>query len=95
MDINGRKVLVIGAARSGVGSARFLARRGATVAINDRKPMEQWSPEAVALKSEGIGCLPGDVPGWLLDQIDLIVISPGVPLTTIPVRYAERRGVHG
>ncbi|HLA11316.1 MAG TPA: UDP-N-acetylmuramoyl-L-alanine--D-glutamate ligase [Pyrinomonadaceae bacterium] len=85
--------MVIGAARSGIGSARFLARLGATVAIYDRKPMEQWSSEAVALKSEGIGCLPGDVPGWLLDQIDLIVISPGVPLTTIPVRYAERRGV--
>ena len=93
MELSGRKVLIIGAARSGIASARFLAARGATVALNDQKPLERWSAEAAGLKGEGIGCLPGDVPGWLLDQIDLIVISPGVPVAGIPVRYAERRGV--
>ena len=92
VNLAGKKVLVIGAARSGIASAKFLTARGATVAINDRKPIEEWSSEAVALKDEGIGCLPGDIPSWLLDQIDLIVISPGVPTKSIPVRYAERAG---
>ena len=92
MEVGGRKVLVIGAARSGIASARFLAQRGATVALNDRKPLEQWSPEAAALKSEGIGIVPGDPPSWLLDQIDLIVVSPGVPTKAISIRYADRRG---
>ena len=31
MDVNGKKVLVIGAGRSGVASSRFLAARGAVV----------------------------------------------------------------
>jgi UDP-N-acetylmuramoylalanine--D-glutamate ligase len=92
MEIAGRKALVIGAARSGIASARFLAQRGATVALNDRKPLSEWSPAALALKTEGVGLVEGDPPSWLLDQVDLVVISPGVPTRAIPIRYADRRG---
>lgn len=31
------------------------------------------------------------MPSWLLDQIDLVVISPGVPTSTIPARYVDRK----
>lgn len=92
MEIAGRKVLVIGAARSGIASARFLAQRGAIVALNDRKPLAEWPAEALELKTEGVGCIEGDPPSWLLDQIDLVVVSPGVPTKAIPIRYADRRG---
>src|SRR5205809_732826 len=91
-DVTGKKVLVVGAARSGIASARFLAARGAVVALNDRKPLENWNAEALALKDEGVGLVPGDVPGWLLDQIELVVVSPGVPTKSIPLRYADRAG---
>ncbi|MFY9619813.1 MAG: UDP-N-acetylmuramoyl-L-alanine--D-glutamate ligase [Pyrinomonadaceae bacterium] len=93
MEIAGRKALVIGAARSGIASARFLTGRGATVALNDRKPLNEWSQAALDLKTEGVGLIEGDPPSWLLDQIDLLVVSPGVPTKAIPIRYAERRGV--
>jgi UDP-N-acetylmuramoylalanine--D-glutamate ligase len=86
LDVAGKKVLIVGAARSGVACAKFLASRGAIVALNDRKPIEEWSPEALALKSEGVSCVPGDVPSWLLDQIELIVMSPGVPTDSLPVQ---------
>ncbi len=92
MNVAGKKVLVLGAARSGIACAKFLTARGATVALNDAKPFEKWDAEAQALKGEGVGCLAGEPPGWLLDQLDLVVISPGVPTKTIPVRYAERAG---
>ena len=92
MEVAGKKVLVLGAARSGIACAKFLVARGATVALNDRKPLAEWSEEALALKGLGVGCLAGDVPSWLLDQIELVVISPGVPTASIPVRYAERAG---
>ena len=36
--------------------------------------------------------VPGEVPSWLLDNIDLVVVSPGVPSKIIPLRYAERAG---
>src|SRR6185295_1572849 len=92
MQIKGRKALVIGAARSGIASARFLAQRGAVVALNDRQPLADWPAAAQALKTEGVGQVAGDPPSWLLDQIDLVVISPGVPTKAIPIRYADRRG---
>ena len=92
MELSGKKVLIIGAARSGIAAARFLLNQGATVALNDRKPLDQWSPEALALKESGVGLLPGDPPSWLLDQIELVVVSPGVPANIIPIRYAERAG---
>jgi UDP-N-acetylmuramoylalanine--D-glutamate ligase len=92
MNVAGKKVLVMGAARSGIACAKFLAARGATVALSDAQPLEKWSAEALVLKSKGVGILPGDVPGWLLDNLDLVVISPGVPTKAIPLRYAERAG---
>ena len=87
-----KKVLIIGAARSGIAAAKFLLNQGAVVALNDRKPLDQWSPEALALKESGVGLLPGEPPSWLLDQIELVVVSPGVPANIIPIRYAERAG---
>jgi len=92
MNVAGKKVLVMGAARSGIACAKFLTARGATVALNDSQPLEKWSAEALALKSSGVGILPGEAPGWLLDNLDLVVISPGVPTKAIPLRYAERAG---
>lgn len=72
-------------------SARFLAAKGAIVALHDRKPIAEWSEAALALKSEGVGLIDGNLPSWLLDQIDLVVISPGIPTGTIPARYVDRK----
>ena len=92
MELAGKKVLIIGAARSGIAAARFLLARGAIVALTDQKPLEKWTPEARELKESGVGLLPGEAPSWLLDQLDLVVVSPGVPANIIPIRYAERAG---
>src|ERR1051325_2158669 len=93
MELDGKKVLVIGAGRSGVAAARFCAARGALVVLNDRKEFIDWSNDALALKGEGVvKLLAGDVPSWLLDQIELVVISPGVPAKSIPARSADRAG---
>ncbi len=92
MEIKGRKTLVLGAGKSGIASAKFLAERGATVALHDKKPVENWSDEARSLKEKsGLGLVDGNLPSWLLDQIDLVIISPGVPTNTIPARYVDRK----
>jgi UDP-N-acetylmuramoylalanine--D-glutamate ligase len=90
--LSGKKVLIIGAARSGIAASRFLLGKGAIVALTDQKPIDMWSPETLALKESGVGLLPGEPPSWLLDQLDLVVVSPGVPANIIPIRYAERAG---
>jgi len=92
MEVAGRKSLVLGAGRSGIASVKFLAERGAVVALHDRKPVEEWSAGARSLKeTHKIGLIGGEIPSWLLDQIDLVVISPGVPTNTIPARYVDRK----
>jgi UDP-N-acetylmuramoylalanine--D-glutamate ligase len=92
MNVSGKKVLIIGAARSGIAAAKFLTARGAVVALNDQKPLDKWSEAALALKETGVGLMAGEPPSWLLDQLDLVVVSPGVPANIIPIRYAERAG---
>lgn len=84
-DYKGKKVLVVGAARSGVAAAEFLLARGATVVLTDRRPLEELPPS--------IGQLRGGVSGsrLLLElgghraasfrECDLVVASPGVPLS--------------
>jgi len=91
MLLNGRKTLVLGAGKSGIASAKFLAKRGAIVALHDKKPLENWTEEARSLKSENIGLIDGNIPSFILDQIDLVVLSPGVPTGTIPARYVDRK----
>jgi UDP-N-acetylmuramoylalanine--D-glutamate ligase len=92
MLLESKKCLVLGAGKSGIASAKFLAERGAVVALHDKKPVETWTDEARSVKeSNGVGLIGGDIPGWLLDQIELVVISPGVPTNTIPARYVERK----
>ena len=92
MKLKGRKTLVLGAGKSGITSARFLAERGAVVALHDKREVESWSDEARSLKeSHNVGLMGGQIPSWLLDQIDLVVISPGVPTNTIPAKYVDRK----
>lgn len=91
MKLEGKKTLVLGAGKSGIASAKFLAARGAVVALHDRKPIAEWTEEARSLKEQKIGLLDGQIPSWLLDQIDLVVISPGIPTKTVPARYVDRK----
>ncbi len=92
MRIEGRKSLVLGAGKSGIASAKFLAERGAVVALHDKKSVGEWPEAARALKeSHNVGAIGGELPSWLLDQIDLVVMSPGVPANTIPARYVDRK----
>ena len=90
MELSGKKALVLGAGKSGVGSAKFLATRGAVVALHDKKPLADWPADARALKEQGVGLIDGMLPSWLLDQIELVVISPGVPASVVPARYVDR-----
>ena len=88
MQLEGRKSLVLGAGKSGVESARFLAGKKAVVTLHDKKPIADWNEAAKDLKNEqNVGLVSGDLPAELLATTDLIVISPGVPINTIPASY--------
>ncbi len=88
--VSGQRVLVVGAARSGVAAARLLARRGALVTLTDRKP---GIPEEGELRWAGIALeLGGHVMGSF-ESAQLVVMSPGVPLDLPEAARARALGV--
>jgi UDP-N-acetylmuramoylalanine--D-glutamate ligase len=85
-----RRVLVVGAARSGVAAAELLARRGARVTLAD---LRQTIDAAGTLRSAGVELELGDHKPETFVDSDLIVVSPGVPLAQPAFEAARRRGV--
>jgi UDP-N-acetylmuramoylalanine--D-glutamate ligase len=90
-DFKGKKVTVVGLARSGVSAARALHALGAVVTVTDKKPVEQLAAQIASL-GNGITVAAGGHPDRIFLETDLIVLSPGVPHIA-PVVQARRHGV--
>lgn len=85
MDLKGKKVLVFGAGKSGIGAADLLGSAGAQPVIYDGNT--DLDKEAVLHKTNGKytpEIWAGDFPERALDSLDLVVLSPGVP-TDLPL----------
>jgi UDP-N-acetylmuramoylalanine--D-glutamate ligase len=93
MIVEGKKVLVVGIARSGVAAARFLASRGAMVIANDAKPESELRDAAKELSEIGVMLSLGGHPESLFENADLVVLSPGVPADLQALESARRFGV--
>src|ERR1044071_4258963 len=93
MDVQDKKVLVVGVARSGVAVARLLASRGAMVIANDIKPEAQLVREAEELRKLGVMLSLGSHPQSLFENADLIVLSPGVPADLAALETARQAGI--
>src|SRR5215207_6460385 len=87
--LNLRKVLVVGLARSGEAAALALVRRGTAVLGVDRRE----DLEAGRLRAAGVEVVLGADDPALLEGVDLLVKSPGVPRETALVRAARERGL--
>lgn len=94
MGFEGKKVLVCGMARSGVAAAQCLYECGARVTISDGKTAEQLAQALEPLQEMDIRRCLGDaaIPEDL-KQFDLVVTSPGIPLTAPILRAAKEAGV--
>jgi UDP-N-acetylmuramoylalanine--D-glutamate ligase len=89
-SVSGMRVVVVGAARSGVAAAELLVRRGADVTLSDAKDEIEASER---LRATGVELELGTAEPAALGSADLVVLSPGVPVE-LPVIVATRaRGV--
>ncbi|MCU0241069.1 MAG: UDP-N-acetylmuramoyl-L-alanine--D-glutamate ligase, partial [Vicinamibacteria bacterium] len=78
-DVRGKRVAVIGLARSGVAAATLLLDQGARVLAIDRKAEAELDAAARALGERGAELVCGSHHPERLAAADLVVVSPGVP----------------
>jgi UDP-N-acetylmuramoylalanine--D-glutamate ligase len=92
LDLDGRKVVVLGLGDTGLSMARWLARRGAKVRIADSR---REPPHAAVLARElpQVLLATGPFHDGTLGGADLIAISPGLDRRESPVADAIKRGV--
>jgi len=92
MDVNGKRVLVVGLGKSGVASALFLKERGARVSVSDTKTEDELRDEIPVLLDQGISVETGGHGERTFRGQDLIVVSPGVPVNAAPLMQARTLG---
>jgi len=92
MELNGKRVLVVGLGKSGVASALFLKAHGARVTVSDTKSGDDLRNEIPVLLDHGITVETGGHGERTFQGQDLIVVSPGVPIDAPPLAQARSLG---
>lgn len=93
MKLAGKRILVVGMARSGIAAAELLVSHGATPVLNDRKPENAFGGDLDALRQINCEFRLGEDPVTCLETVDGLVISPGVPIDAPVVKAARAKGV--
>lgn len=92
-DWNGKRVLILGAARQGLALARWLSLHGARVTLSDMRSEADLHMARQSLAEYPIDWALGGHPLELLDSTDVLCLSGGVPLTLPIVAEAVERGI--
>jgi UDP-N-acetylmuramoylalanine--D-glutamate ligase len=90
---SGKHVLIIGAARQGLALARFLAKEGAQITINDKQSVDTLKSAIEQLDGLKVRWVGGGHPISLLNECHLVCLSGGVPLDLPIIQEAVRREI--
>jgi UDP-N-acetylmuramoylalanine--D-glutamate ligase len=93
IELAGKKVLVVGLARTGIATALFCAERGARVTATEERSEAQLAETAAKLRAAGVTLEMGGHRALTFTEQDLIVPSPGVPPTMPALAAARAIGV--
>ncbi|MGN6106613.1 MAG: UDP-N-acetylmuramoyl-L-alanine--D-glutamate ligase [Kofleriaceae bacterium] len=92
MDLDGKTVVVVGLAQTGVAVAKFCAARGARVVVTDGKSAEQLAGPIAQLAGVPVRFELGGMDLTTFLAAELVVMSPGVP--SLPeTRAAQAQGI--
>jgi len=92
-DWNGKRVLILGAARQGQALARWMVNHGAYATLSDVRSEMDLEPARQNLSDLPLEWASGGHPLELLDQTDVLCLSGGIPLTLPIVAEAQKRGI--
>jgi UDP-N-acetylmuramoylalanine--D-glutamate ligase len=93
MELKNKNILIVGLGVTGVATARFLINRGASVTVSDQKKEQETGPEEPLIREPGIRMELGPHRIETFERADLIVVSPGVSHTILPIRRAKEQGI--
>jgi len=93
MDLNGRKVLVVGLARTGLATVKFLKGKGSIISTTEMKTKEETGEAIQELEGMDIAMEWGGHRTETFLKPDLIVVSPGVDLSIEPIQKALKKGI--
>lgn len=95
MDYNGKNALIVGMAKSGLAAAKLLLTLGAHVTLYDSKPESEFPDGYFAyLNGAEYNKLLGGDPMDVIEDMDVVVLSPGVPMHQSFIRRAYELGKH-
>jgi UDP-N-acetylmuramoylalanine--D-glutamate ligase len=92
-DLNGKRVLVVGLARTGIAVSLFSAGYGAAVTATDEKPEAEMAETAARLRAAAVKLALGAHSQEMFLEQDLIVVSPGVPAKLPALELARAQGI--
>jgi UDP-N-acetylmuramoylalanine--D-glutamate ligase len=92
LNLSGKNVLVLGLGDTGLSCARWLLARGARVSVADSRDAPPQA-ERLASLAPGVALTTGAFDVAQLQAVDLLVVSPGIPLADPAVTAAMTAGV--
>lgn len=92
MQIKDKRVLVIGAAVTGIPTVHQLSKMGAIITLNDKKTKAEIENMLEGIIVENIEIVGGEHPLALAEKCDFVVVSPGVPLELPIIQRAKELG---
>ena len=94
MDFQGKKVLVYGAGKSGIGAAGLLSEVGADVILYDEnKELNAAGFKEKLENADRIRIICGELPEEVMENLNLAVLSPGVPCDLPRVLRLKAMGI--
>jgi UDP-N-acetylmuramoylalanine--D-glutamate ligase len=92
-DLEGKRVMVVGLARTGLACALFSAAYGAKVTATDDCSEAELGESAVRLRDAGVALELGGIRDQSVLDKDLVVLSPGVPANLPALEAARKNGI--
>jgi UDP-N-acetylmuramoylalanine--D-glutamate ligase len=92
MEVKGKKISVIGAARSGIGAAKLVKKLGGTPFVSDFSPEEKLKDALFQLEKENISFEFGGHSDRVFESA-LMIVSPGVPNDSQVLQNARAKGI--
>lgn len=93
MELLNKNILVVGLGISGTAVTRFLVKKGAKVTVTDIANEKSLSLYLEQIRDLDINIETGKHLSQTFENSDLIIISPGVPDTILPIKKAKKRSI--